>query len=125
KEWLKREEKDVDFERIVRLDEKVNAELDIDMDLHKHRKYEIKWLTMNNFLCFGDDNYVNFSKMRGLTIINSEPANQGGKTTFSVDAIKYLFFGKTTKTDKNEEIFNHFRSDNKLVVRGMVNFDDK
>jgi len=41
-------------------------------------------------------------------------------TTFSVDAIKFLLFGTTTKTNKNEEIFNMFRDKNELTVRGML-----
>lgn len=125
KEWIEREGKEVDFERIVKLDEKVNASLDMDLTEIKHRKWEIKWLSINNFLCFGDNNYVNFSKLRGLTIVNSQPSNQGGKTTFSVDAIKFLLFGKTTKTDTNEEIFNTYSGNDKLTLRGMLVYDDK
>jgi DNA repair exonuclease SbcCD ATPase subunit len=125
KEWLDRESKDVPFDRIVKLDESVNADLDVDLNQLGHRKWEIKWLKINNFLCFGEDNYVNFGKLRGLTIINSNPANQGGKTSFSVDAIKFLLFGKTTKTDTNDEVFNTYSDKDKLVVRGMINFDDK
>jgi len=125
KEWIAREGKDVDFERIVRLDEKVNGSLNVDLTEINHRKWEIKWLAVNNFLCYGQENYVNFGKLRGLTTINSVPANQGGKTTFSVDAIKFLLFGKTSKTDKNDEVFNTFTDENKTVVRGMLNYDDK
>lgn len=125
KEWLLREEKDVDFERIVKLDEKVNASLDMDLTEITHRKWELKWLTINNFLSYGQNNYADFGKLRGLSIINSIPKNQGGKTTFSVDAIKFLLFGKTTKTDTNAEIFNTFTDDNTVTLRGMINYDDK
>jgi hypothetical protein len=48
---------------------------------------------LNNFLSFGEDNYLSFSKLRGLTIVNSIPANQGGKTTLSIDSIKLLLHG--------------------------------
>ena len=79
---------------------------------------------MNNFLCYGDnENFVSFSNLDGLNIVSSEPRNQGGKTTFSVDALKFLFFGRTTKTEKNEQIFNSFSDKNELVVRGMIEFD--
>lgn len=44
-------------------------------------------------------------------------------TTLTVDAIKFLFFGKTTKTDKNEEVFNQFNEEKDLVVRGMINIE--
>jgi len=46
-------------------------------------------------------------------------------TTFSVDALKFLFFGRTTKTDKNEQIFNSYTDENELKVRGMIEFDGK
>jgi len=125
KEWIERNEKEVDFERIVRLDEKVNGSLEIDISEVKHRKWEIKWLTINNFLCYGENNYVNFDKLKGLSIINSTPKNQGGKTTFSVDAIKFLLFGKTTKTDTNAEVFNSFTDKNKITLRGMITYDGR
>jgi len=44
-------------------------------------------------------------------------------TTFSVDAIKFLLFGRTTKTDKNEQIFNTYTDKNTLVVRGMFEIE--
>lgn len=125
KEWITRNEKEVDFERIVRLDEKVNGSLEIDLSDVKHRKWEIKWLAIDNFLSYGQDNYVNFGKLNGLSIINSVPKNQGGKTTFSVDAIKFLLFGKTTKTDTNGEVFNTYTDCDKTVMRGMLTYDDK
>jgi exonuclease SbcC len=78
---------------------------------------------MNNFLCFGEDNFVHFSRLRGLNIIDSDPPNQGGKTTFTVDGIKFLLYGNTTKTDKNEGIFNTYSGKDELVVRGLVEMD--
>ena len=41
-------------------------------------------------------------------------------TTLTIDSIKFLLHGNTTKTDKNEEIFNTFSDKNDLVVRGMI-----
>ena len=79
KEWLKRENREVDFERIISLDEKVNAELTIDNDSVQQKGWGIKWLMIDNFLCFGDGNFVPLNKLKGLTIVNSVPANQGGK----------------------------------------------
>jgi DNA repair exonuclease SbcCD ATPase subunit len=75
---------------------------------------------IDNFLSFGSENYLPFNKLKGLNIVNSLPANQGGKTTLTIDALKFLLHGNTTKTDKNEEIFNQFSNSNELVVRGMV-----
>jgi hypothetical protein len=41
-------------------------------------------------------------------------------TTLTIDALKFLLHGKTTKTDKNEQIFNTFSDKNEMVVRGMI-----
>jgi DNA repair exonuclease SbcCD ATPase subunit len=120
KELITRDGKNVDFDRIVALDDKVNGELNIDLNQTQHKTWSLKWLMVDNFLSFGDKNYMPFSKIKGLTIVNSVPANQGGKTTLTIDAIKFLLHGTTTKTDKNEQIFNTFSGKNELVVRGMI-----
>jgi DNA repair exonuclease SbcCD ATPase subunit len=125
KEWLQREGKEVDFDRLMKLDDKVNAELNIESNDVTHRTWSLNWIMINGFLCFGPNNYVSLSNLHGLTIINSLPENQGGKTTFSIDAVKYLLYGKTTKTDKNEQIFNQYWDNNELIVRGMVTIGDK
>ena len=79
KELITRDGKTVDFNRIVALDDKVNGELNVDLTHAQHRSWGIKWVMINNFLSFGEDNYVPFSKLKGLTVVNSIPANQGGK----------------------------------------------
>ena len=123
KEWINREGKEVNFDKIVALDDKVNSALELDTDIKLHKKYVLKWLTLNNFLSFGEDNYFPVDRFKALTVVNSVPENQGGKTTLTVDAMKFLFFGKTTKTDKNEEIFNQFNEESELKVRGMLEID--
>lgn len=126
KVWLDKNKKEVDFERIVKLDDKINSELNIDLnEFNQVKKYSLKWLMINNLLAFGEDNFISFDRLKGLTIINSIPPNQGGKTTFSIDAIKFLLFGTTTKTDKNEELFNLFTDKNELKVRGCLDIDNK
>ena len=123
KEWLSRNNKTVDIDRLYSLDDKVNGELNLSDDEINHKKWSIKWVTLNNFLSFGESNFFPTSQFRGLTVVNSIPENQGGKTTLTVDSIKYLLFGKTTKTDKNEEVFNLHSDNNELVVRGMIEID--
>lgn len=123
KEVITRDNKQVDFNRIIALDDKVNGELNVDLTQSQHKRWAIKWLMVDNFLSFGEDNYLPFSKLKGLTVVNSVPANQGGKTTLTIDAIKFLLHGTTTKTDKNEQIFNIFSGKNELVVRGMIEMD--
>lgn len=123
KEIVDKDNKQIDFNRILALDEKVNNELNVDLTVSQHRSWSIRWVMINNFLSFGEDNYVPFSKLKGLTIVNSTPANQGGKTTLTIDAIKFLLHGTTTKTDTNEQIFNTYSDKNELVVRGMIEIE--
>ena len=123
KEWLIRENKDIDFDRIIALDTKVNGELNLDLEDKLHRKYRLKWLSVNNFLSYGEGNYFPVDKFKGFTVINSNPANQGGKTTITIDAVKFLFFGKTTKTDTNSEVFNTFNDAEEMTVRGLIEIE--
>ena len=120
KEWFIREDKDIDFDRIISLDNKVNSELDIDFEDKQHKNYRLKSITLSNFLSYGEDNHFPVDKFSGFTVVNSTPANQGGKTILTIDTIKFLFFGKTTKTDKNEEVFNQFSDSNEVYVRGVL-----
>jgi DNA repair exonuclease SbcCD ATPase subunit len=123
KEVIARDNKVVDFNRIIALDDKVNGELNVDLTQSQHKSWSVKWIMIDNFLSFGEANYLPFSKLKGLTVVNSVPANQGGKTTLTIDAIKFLLHGTTTKTDKNEQIFNSFSGKNELVVRGMIEIE--
>lgn len=123
KEWLKRENKNVDFERLVNLDKRVNEAINFKSDEFNFKSWNLKHLVIDNFLCFGDNNTVNFDKLKGINVITSEPLNQGGKTSFSIDALSFLFFGTTTKTDKNEDIFNQYSDKNQLIVRGMIEIE--
>lgn len=125
KEFIDREGKNVDFNRIVALDDKVNGELNVDLNNIQHKSWSIKWVMIDNFLSFGEENYVPFTKLKGLTVVNSIPPNQGGKTTLTIDAIKFLLHGNTTKTDTNEQIFNQFSDKNELVVRGMIEIENE
>jgi hypothetical protein len=88
KEVIARDGKVVDFDRIIALDDKVNGELNIDLTASQHRTWSIKWLMIDNFLSFGEQNYIPFNKLNGLTVVNSVPANQGGKCIRSNTNIK-------------------------------------
>jgi DNA repair exonuclease SbcCD ATPase subunit len=124
KEWVEREGVDIEFERLMDLDNKVNSQLDSEfLQNRSNKRWSIKWLKIDNFLAFGEDNYVSMSNINGLVVVNSLPKNQGGKTTFSVDTIKFLIFGNTTKTEKNEQIFNQYSNKNDVMVKGMIEID--
>lgn len=123
KQLIERDDINVDFNRILALDDKVNSEIDFDISTNQHRNWSIRWIMVDNFLSFGEKNFLSFSKLKGLTIVNSIPPNQGGKTTLTIDAVKFLLHGTTSKTDTNEQIFNTFTDKNDLVVRGMIDIE--
>jgi len=124
KEWIDREKIEVEWERIVKLDDKVNEEYRLKKDTdYRYRRWFIKKVEIDNLLSFGDDNVVSYPDINGVTVVTSDPQNTGGKTTFSVDTLKFLFFGNTTKSEKNEEIFNTFRDSNKVRVKGLIEID--
>ncbi len=126
KEWIARKKTDIKFDELMKLDAKVNAAINYSEENEKrHRKWRLKWLTMDNFLSYGEDNIVMFDALGGFNIVTSLPENQGGKTTFTVDAIMFLCFGITTKTDTNKEIFNTYSEKNHVKVRGLIEIDNR
>jgi DNA repair exonuclease SbcCD ATPase subunit len=123
-EWLKINELSVDFDRLCRLDEKVDEILiNREEEDIRYRRWSIKNLWLDNFLSFGNGNNVDYQNLLGLTIVNSLPENQGGKTIFTIDALLFLFFGKTTKTDVTSEVFNMFTDEDNVVVGGQIDID--
>ena len=124
KQWLDREKIELDWDRLIKLDDKVNEILKTKKDTdYRYRRWFIKNIEINNFLSFGDDNIVDYSKLNGVNLVTSNPTNTGGKTNFCVDSLLFLFFGTTTKTSKNDEIFNTFSDKNKVSVKGIINID--
>ena len=123
-QWVKLNDIEIDFDRLCRLDDKVNDVLvNLGEEDIRYRRWSISKLWLDNFLSFGGDNVIEYEGLKGLTVVNSLPANQGGKTIFSIDSLLFLFFGKTTKTDTANEIFNTFTNKNEVVVGGQINID--
>jgi len=87
------------------------------------KKWYIKNIEFSNFLSYGENQVVDFEKSNGLTVIESNPPNFGGKTVLSVDLLLFLFFNETTKTTKAEEIFNRFTDKDKVTVKGEIIID--
>ena len=114
---------DFDFEMIKKIDASINGRIDYQI-YDKYRRYSIKWVRWDNFLSYGADNYFDFSTLDGLVLLSGEPANQSGKTTFAIDLLHFLLFGKTTKVPTLEKIFNkHLPSVTSVVVEGCLNID--
>lgn len=124
KEWLKLNDVTIDYERLCKLDNKVNEVLvNREEEDIRYRKWSIKKLWLDNFLSFGDDNIINYGELKGLTVVKSNPPNQGGKTIFTIDTLLFLFFGKTTKNDVTLEIFNTFRDKDSVCVGAEIEID--
>ena len=125
KEWLDTSNITIDWDKLIRLDEKVNEKLNEDKDIeYRYRNWSLKWLEINNFLSYGDDNFVDYEKLKGITSISSEPKNMGGKTVFSVHAIMFLFFNNTEITKTALDVFNRYRENkDEVKVKGCINID--
>lgn len=116
---------DYDFNEILKIDSQINALIDYD-SYDKGRKYTLKWLDWDNFLSFGENNHIDFTDFSGLVLLNSVPANQGGKSTFAYDLLHFLFFGKTHsgKMETLGDLFNrHIPEATTLKVEGCLNID--
>jgi len=116
---LSDDEKDIlEFNDIV--ENKVSTEKS---DITPFKKWYINKIEFSNFLSFGDNQVLDFNKVKGITAVESNPPNFGGKTVLTVDLLLFLFFNTTTKTNKAEEIFNRFRDKNKVSVKGDITID--
>ena len=81
KEWLSLNEVTVDYDRLCKLDDRVNEVLlDSEDEDIRYRRWSIKNIWLDNFLSFGDGNKIDYKNLNGLTVVKSLPANQGGKT---------------------------------------------
>lgn len=117
--------KDIDFNEIIKIDSQINSLIDYD-SYGKSKKYVIKWLKWSNFLSYGPDNYFDFTNLHGLVLLNGQPANKSGKSTFAYDLLHFLLFGKTnTKKAKTMgDLFNNYLPDeNTLKVEGCLEID--
>lgn len=116
---------DYDFDEIVKIDSHINSLIDYEV-YDKFKRYEIRWIKWSNFLSYGDDNFFDFTALNGLVLLNGEPANQSGKSTFAYDLLHFLLFGKTTsgKADVLSDIFNRYRPETTEVkVEGCIMID--
>ena len=112
------------FDEMVKIDDVVDNKLaQGDVDVNPFQKWYIKKIHFSNFLSYGENQTLDFEKCNGITVVESDPPNFGGKTVLTVDLLLFLFFNTTTKTQKAEEIFNRFRNDDKVSVRGEVVID--
>lgn len=111
-------------DEVLKLDDSVeNAIASDKAEVTPFKKWYIKKIEFSNFLSFGDGQILDFDKIKGISTVESNPPNFGGKTVLTVDLLLFLFFNQTTKTSKAEEIFNRFRDKDKVTVKGEVLID--
>ena len=124
KNYLKARELDRHVEDVLKIDQMVENKIAASEEEYAaFKKWYIRKIEFSNFLSYGDGQVLDFEKCNGITVIESNPPNFGGKTVLSVDLLMFLFFNTTTKTTKAEEIFNRFTDKDKVSVKGEITID--
>lgn len=115
-EYMKSKEiKNVDIEDIKKIDSQVNAFIDFNQ-YTKYKPYRFKYVKWKNYLSYGDDNFFDFTKLRGLVLLNGQPENQCGKTTFAIDLLRFALFGKAEKSPTLDSVFNVYLPEETEVI---------
>jgi len=94
-----------------------------DSETTQFKKWYIRNIEFSNFLSYGENQRLDFDKLNGIVVVESDPPNFGGKTVLTVDLLMFLFFNETTKTSKAEEVFNRFTDKDSVVVKGEITID--
>jgi DNA repair exonuclease SbcCD ATPase subunit len=124
KSFLKSKGYDNYSDEVLKLDNAVeNKILSTSEEVAAFKKWYIKKIKFSNFLSYGENQVLDFEKCNGITVVESDPPNFGGKTVLTVDLLMFLFFNTTTKTTKAEEIFNRFTDKDKVRVEGEITID--
>ena len=116
---------DYDLDALIKIDNAINSTIDFE-SYEKGRRYELKWVRWSNFLSYGQDNYFDFTTLKGLVLLNGNPANQSGKSTFAYELLHFLFFGKTSsgKASVLAKCFNNkLPKETELKVEGCITID--
>ena len=115
---------DIDMEDIKKIDAQVNAYVDFD-SYSKFKSYKIKYMKWSNYLSYGKDNYMDFTKLHGLVLLNGMPENMCGKTTFAIDLLRFALFGKADKSPTLDSVFNIFLpEETEVMVEAGIEIDN-
>ena len=121
---LEGKQQDQYFDQVMNIDLAVeNRMMANEVEVTPFKRWYIKKIEFSNFLSYGEDQVIDFDKCNGITVVESDPPNFGGKTVLTVDLLLFLFFNTTTKTQKAEEIFNRFTDKNVVSVKGDIIID--
>lgn len=108
-----------DWKFITDVDNELNLSIKYDK-YERRRTYKIDYVKWSNFLSYGEENYIDLNNLNGLILVNSNPANQGGKTNFAIDLFHFLLFGVTSKYKKLEQLFNKNIECKEFFVEGGI-----
>ena len=124
KSLLEGKQQDQYYDQVMNIDLAVeNRMMANEVEVTPFKRWYIKKIEFSNFLSYGEDQVIDFDKCNGITVVESDPPNFGGKTVLTVDLLLFLFFNTTTKTQKAEEIFNRFTDKNVVSVKGDIIID--
>ena len=116
----------VDFDEIVKIDSTINALINYD-SYENGKRYSIKWVKWSNYLSYGENNFFDFTKLHGLVLLNGQPANECGKSTFAYDLLHFLLFGNKVTSEKSrtlDQIFNNYKPEaTKVEVEGCITIE--
>jgi DNA repair exonuclease SbcCD ATPase subunit len=112
------------YDQVMNIDLAVeNRMMANEVEVSPFKRWYIKKIEFSNFLSYGENQVIDFDRCNGITVVESDPPNFGGKTVLTVDLLLFLFFNTTTKTQKAEEIFNRFTDKNTVSVKGDITID--
>jgi len=112
------------FDDVMNIDSAVESRMLLnEIEVIPFKRWYVKKIEFSNFLSYGEKQVLDFEKCSGVTVVESDPPNFGGKTVLTVDLLLFLFFNTTTKTQKAEEIFNRFTDKNSVSVKGEIIID--
>jgi len=112
------------LEKVLELNQIVENKMqENNVDTTQFKKWYIRNIEFSNFLSYGENQRLDFDKIDGLIVVESNPPNFGGKTVLTVDLLMFLFFNETTKTSKAEEVFNRFSNKDEVNVKGEITID--
>ena len=124
KSYLKENDiKNYDLETILAIDAEINGKIDYKV-YDSFCRYSINWVKWSNFLSYGEDNYFDFRDLKKLVLLTGKPSNTSGKTTFAIELIHFLLFGKTDKAKTLANVFNNKLNEaTEVVVEGSLTIE--
>lgn len=112
-----------DFDTILSIDSEINGKIDYKV-YDNFCRYSINWIKWSNFLSYGEENYFDFRNLSKLVLLTGKPGNTSGKTTFAIELIHFLLFGKTNKSKTIANIFNNKLSEaTEVYVEGSLTIE--